>query len=79
MITTGLCTADQKDPTPFVIEWIPDILPRCRVGELRIRFQYGHQHGGQTEYCDGTLRRTGAGGGTERVGCKSSSETSLPK
>uniref|UniRef100_A0A674DHB0 Chromosome 2 open reading frame 42 n=1 Tax=Salmo trutta TaxID=8032 RepID=A0A674DHB0_SALTR len=46
--------SDQKDPTPFVIEWIPDILPRCRVGELRIRFQYGHQHGGQTEYCDGT-------------------------
>ncbi|XP_071011401.1 uncharacterized protein C2orf42-like isoform X1 [Oncorhynchus clarkii lewisi] len=78
-LQVGLCTADQKDPTPFVIEWIPDILPRCRVGELRIRFQYGHQHGGQTEYCDGTQRRTGAGGGTERGGCKSSSETSLPK
>ncbi|CAB1318722.1 unnamed protein product, partial [Coregonus sp. 'balchen'] len=78
-LEVGLCTADQKDPTPFVIEWIPDILPRCRVGELRIRFQYGHQHGGQTEYCDGTPGRIGGGGGTERGGRKSSSETSHPK
>ncbi|KAL0965317.1 hypothetical protein UPYG_G00279690 [Umbra pygmaea] len=46
-LTVGLCSAEQKDPIPFVIEWIPDILPRCRVGELRISFQYGHQPGEQ--------------------------------
>ncbi|KAG5834112.1 hypothetical protein ANANG_G00257830 [Anguilla anguilla] len=30
-------SSEQKEATPFVIEWIPDILPRSRVGELRIR------------------------------------------
>ncbi|KAF3849288.1 hypothetical protein F7725_015785, partial [Dissostichus mawsoni] len=24
--------ADQKDASPFVIEWIPDVLPRCQMG-----------------------------------------------
>uniref|UniRef100_A0A6Q2YNX0 Putative treble-clef zinc-finger domain-containing protein n=1 Tax=Esox lucius TaxID=8010 RepID=A0A6Q2YNX0_ESOLU len=47
-LNVGQHTVDQKDPTPFVIEWIPDILPRCHVGELRLSFQYGHQLGGQS-------------------------------
>ncbi|XP_005094270.1 uncharacterized protein C2orf42 homolog isoform X2 [Aplysia californica] len=42
-------TADQKEPVPFIIEWIPDILPRCHIGELRIKFEYGHQRNGQIE------------------------------
>ncbi|KAM4634463.1 uncharacterized protein C2orf42 homolog [Polymixia lowei] len=62
-LKVGTCTADQKEPTPFVIEWIPDILPRSRVGELRIRFEFGHQQSGQPEYCDGTSQRSN---GTER-------------
>ncbi|KAI1905136.1 hypothetical protein AGOR_G00013020 [Albula goreensis] len=64
-LKVGTSTSEQKEPTPFVIEWIPDILPRSRVGELRIRFEYGHQHGGQPEYSDGLAGRTGlaAGGG----------------
>ncbi|XP_057177360.1 uncharacterized protein C2orf42 homolog isoform X2 [Triplophysa rosa] len=47
-----LCTflrAEHTDPVPFVIEWIPDILPHSQVGELRIRFEYGHQVGGKPE------------------------------
>lgn len=32
-----------------MIEWIPDVLPRCRMGELRIGFEYGHQQSGQLE------------------------------
>lgn len=44
-------TADQKEASPFVIEWTPDILPITRVGELRIRFEFGHQQSGQSG-CD---------------------------
>ncbi|KAJ8287290.1 hypothetical protein GJAV_G00049850 [Gymnothorax javanicus] len=46
-LKVGPASPEQKEATPFVIEWIPDILPRSRVGELRIRFEYGHQHGGE--------------------------------
>lgn len=42
-------STDQKEPTPFIIEWIPDILPRSHIGELRIKFEYGHQRNGQIE------------------------------
>lgn len=42
---------DQKEASPFVIEWTPDILPITRVGELRIRFEFGHQQSGQSR-CD---------------------------
>ncbi|XP_076140474.1 uncharacterized protein C2orf42 homolog isoform X2 [Alosa pseudoharengus] len=49
-LKVGICTPGQKEPTPFVIEWIPDILPRSRVGELRLRFEYGHQPTSPTEH-----------------------------
>ncbi|KAM6984936.1 uncharacterized protein C2orf42 homolog [Aplochiton taeniatus] len=62
-LKVGTFTADQEEPTPFVLEWIPDILPRSRVGELRIGFEFGHQHGGQPEYSDGISGRLGVGGG----------------
>ena len=52
---SGNTARDQKDPTPFIIEWIPDILPQCRIGELRIKFEYGHERNGQIE------RRTSTG------------------
>ncbi|XP_065140169.1 uncharacterized protein C2orf42 homolog isoform X2 [Paramisgurnus dabryanus] len=48
-LRVGTCSAEQTDPVPFVIEWIPDILPHSQVGELRIRFEYGHQLGGNPE------------------------------
>lgn len=48
--TPSLCpagpAAEQTEAGPFVIEWIPDVLPRCRMGELRIAFEFGHQQGG---------------------------------
>ncbi|XP_021401059.2 uncharacterized protein C2orf42 homolog [Lonchura striata] len=44
-LKVGHTSPTQKEPTPFTIEWIPDILPRSRLGELRLKFQYGH-HGG---------------------------------
>lgn len=37
----------KQDPTPFIIEWIPDILPKMHIGELRIRFEYGHVRNGK--------------------------------
>ncbi|XP_062339849.1 uncharacterized protein C2orf42 homolog isoform X1 [Osmerus eperlanus] len=61
-------SAEQKESPPFVIEWIPDILPRSRVGELRISFQYGHQNGGQPDVCDEAARGGGAKGGGARGG-----------
>ncbi|KAM8794550.1 uncharacterized protein C2orf42 homolog [Eudromia elegans] len=41
-LKVGTMSPTQKEPTPFVIEWIPDILPQARIGELRIKFEYGH-------------------------------------
>ncbi|KAK2818689.1 hypothetical protein Q5P01_024250 [Channa striata] len=51
-LKVGTGTADQKEAGPFVIEWIPDVLPRCQMGELRISFEFGHQQSGQPEHCD---------------------------
>ncbi|KAM8973565.1 uncharacterized protein C2orf42 homolog isoform 2-T2 [Pelodytes ibericus] len=42
----GNTSPDQKEPTPFTIEWIPDILPVSKIGELRIKFEYGHHRNG---------------------------------
>ncbi|XP_030004685.1 uncharacterized protein C2orf42 homolog isoform X2 [Sphaeramia orbicularis] len=51
-LKVGPGSADQKDASPFVIEWIPDVLPLSRVGELRISFEFGHQQSGQPDYCE---------------------------
>ena len=48
-VQVGQTSPDQKDLTPFIIEWIPDILPLMKIGELRIKFEYGHQRNGQQE------------------------------
>ena len=50
VVVAGNTSADQKEPTPFIIEWIPNILPKSRIGELRIKFEYGHQRNGQIEH-----------------------------
>ncbi|XP_058633542.1 uncharacterized protein C2orf42 homolog isoform X2 [Onychostoma macrolepis] len=50
-LRVGTCAAEQTEPVPFVIEWIPDILPHSQVGELRIGFEYGHQLGSKPEHC----------------------------
>nr|XP_057920462.1 uncharacterized protein C2orf42 homolog [Doryrhamphus excisus]XP_057920463.1 uncharacterized protein C2orf42 homolog [Doryrhamphus excisus] len=38
---------DLSDARPLEIEWTPDVLPLCHMGELRIRFEFGHRHSGQ--------------------------------
>ncbi|TKS84916.1 hypothetical protein D9C73_018316 [Collichthys lucidus] len=53
-LKVGPGSADQKEASPFVIEWIPDVLPRCQMGELRISFEFGHQQSGQPEYGEKT-------------------------
>ncbi|XP_056146524.1 uncharacterized protein C2orf42 homolog isoform X2 [Lampris incognitus] len=62
-LKVGLCETDQKEPTPFVIEWIPDILPRSGLGELKISFKFGHQQSAQNFFCDGTSHKNS---GTEK-------------
>ncbi|XP_071947716.1 uncharacterized protein C2orf42 homolog [Antedon mediterranea] len=49
-LKVGNTSPDQKEPTPFVIEWIPDILPKSKIGELRIKFEYGHLRNGHVEH-----------------------------
>ncbi|KAL3863632.1 hypothetical protein ACJMK2_005382 [Sinanodonta woodiana] len=49
-LRVGNTSSDQKEPTPFIIEWIPDILPKSHIGELRIKFEYGHQRNGHIEH-----------------------------
>ncbi|KAM6220801.1 uncharacterized protein C2orf42 homolog isoform 2-T2 [Rhynchocyon petersi] len=52
-LKVGNTSPDQKEPTPFIIEWIPDILPQSKIGELRIKFEYGHHRNGHvSEYQD---------------------------
>lgn len=52
-------SADQKDPPiPFTLEWIPDVLPKSQIGELRMRFQYGHERNGQAEQRPAATSRT---------------------
>ncbi|XP_053519352.1 uncharacterized protein C2orf42 homolog isoform X3 [Artibeus jamaicensis] len=52
-LKVGNTSPDQKEPTPFIIEWIPDILPQSKIGELRIKFEYGHHRNGHVaEYQD---------------------------
>uniref|UniRef100_A0A8C6VKH5 Chromosome 2 open reading frame 42 n=1 Tax=Naja naja TaxID=35670 RepID=A0A8C6VKH5_NAJNA len=46
-LKVGHTSPDQKEPTPFIIEWIPDILPQSKIGELRIKFEYGHYRNGR--------------------------------
>ncbi|XP_043272498.1 uncharacterized protein C2orf42 [Venturia canescens] len=41
-LKVGNTSPNQIEPTPFLIEWIPDILPVSKIGELRIRFEFGH-------------------------------------
>ncbi|KAK7173811.1 hypothetical protein R3I93_003589 [Phoxinus phoxinus] len=55
-LRVGTCAAEQTEPVPFVIEWIPDILPHSQVGELRIKFEYGHQLGSKPELCKSSAR-----------------------
>ncbi|XP_043095293.1 uncharacterized protein C2orf42 homolog isoform X3 [Puntigrus tetrazona] len=57
--------AEQTEPVPFVIEWIPDILPHSKVGELRIGFEYGHQLGSKPEHCKKELNKQMASHGSE--------------
>ena len=51
-LKVGLMSPEQKEATPFIIEWIPDILPKCQIGELKIQFQYGHLRNGKIEKRD---------------------------
>ena len=45
-LKVGQLTPDPNDSTPFIIEWIPDLYPRSKHGEMQIIFQYGHQRNG---------------------------------
>ncbi|XP_071441436.1 uncharacterized protein C2orf42 [Hetaerina americana] len=54
-LKVGNMSPGQTTPTPFVIEWIPDLLPRSHIGELRVEFEYGHQRNGLFEKRDGSL------------------------
>jgi hypothetical protein len=51
-LKVGLMSPEQKEAIPFIIEWIPDILPKCHVGELRIQLQYGHLRNGTIDKND---------------------------
>ncbi|XP_061658043.1 uncharacterized protein C2orf42 homolog, partial [Syngnathoides biaculeatus] len=50
-LKVGPGSDDPDDPGPLVIEWSPDVLPRCRMGELRIFYQFGHRQSGQPPEC----------------------------
>lgn len=51
-LKVGLMFQDQKESAPFIIEWIPNVLPETRVGELRIQFQFIHLKNGKLDLRD---------------------------
>ncbi|KAG7201044.1 hypothetical protein KM043_003395 [Ampulex compressa] len=55
-LKVGNTSPNQVEPTPFLIEWIPDILPISKIGELRIRFEFGHVKN-ETTSLRSTVRR----------------------
>ena len=42
-LKVGQMTANPKHIVPFIIEWVPNLLPRTGIGELTIKFEFGHQ------------------------------------
>jgi hypothetical protein len=48
-LKVGQMSTDPRNVTPFTIEWIPDVLPKSKVGEMQIKFEYGHQRNGQLD------------------------------
>ncbi|XP_050528378.1 uncharacterized protein C2orf42 homolog isoform X2 [Daktulosphaira vitifoliae] len=41
-LKVGVISLQQDEPIPFIIDWIPDVLPVSQIGELRLTFKYGH-------------------------------------
>ena len=48
-LKVGQMSTDPRDVTPFTIEWVPDLYPRTHLGELKIKFEFGHQLNGQLD------------------------------
>ncbi|XP_074103880.1 uncharacterized protein C2orf42 isoform X2 [Cotesia typhae] len=48
-LKVGYTSPNQREPTPFVIEWIPDLLPVSKIGELRIKFEFDHKKNDPTD------------------------------
>ncbi|XP_014237686.1 uncharacterized protein C2orf42 homolog [Trichogramma pretiosum] len=46
-LKVGNISPHQTQPTPFIIEWIPDILPVSKIGELKIMFEFGKNDSSQ--------------------------------
>ena len=48
-LKVGQMSPTPRDITPFVIEWVPDLLPNMGIGEMTIKFEFGHQKNGQLD------------------------------
>ena len=55
----GQMSSNPKHIIPFVIEWVPNLLPRIGIGELTIKFEFGHQKNGQIDtFHEGSLSKS---------------------
>lgn len=43
-LKVGKTTLQQSVPTPFCIEWTADVLPKSKVGELALKYEFGHKN-----------------------------------
>ena len=48
-LKVGQMSTDPGDVTPFKIEWVQDVLPRSKTGEMTIKLEFGHQINGQID------------------------------
>ena len=46
LVGTSSCLSTSSKPTPFIIEWTPNMLPLSKMGELRLKYEYEHIHNG---------------------------------
>ena len=57
-LKVGQMSSNPKYIVPFVIEWVPNLLPRMGIGEVTITFEFGHQKNGQVHsFHEGSLSR----------------------
>ena len=48
-IKVGQMNSNPRNIIPFVIEWVPNLFPRTGIGELTIKFEFGHQKNGEVD------------------------------
>lgn len=64
----GTSENDSSGFVPFTIEWVPDILPQSKFGELTLHFQFGHQRHPSESITERPIGKRATNGGLGHCG-----------